>query len=96
MAEPSLCREALTRANDEVQRLTRELQRVAANHATDRRESELDLSSHCARVQRLESDLRDSLVQIELLTAKGALYDEVPSHFSTLLFTKELRGRTTD
>jgi len=68
----------LTRANDEVQRLTRELQRVAANHATDRRESELDFSSHTARIERLEAELRDSLVQIQVLSAKGALFDEVP------------------
>ncbi len=67
----------MTRANDEVQRLMRELQRVAANHATDRRESELDFNSHTARIERLEAELRDSLVQIEVLSAKGALFDEV-------------------
>lgn len=67
----------MTRANDEVQRLTRELQRVAANHAADRREYELDLSAHAARVERLEAERRDSLVQIEVLSAKGALFDEV-------------------
>jgi hypothetical protein len=83
----------LTRANDEVQRLTRELQRACANHATERRESELDLNAHAARVERLEAERRDSLVQIEVLSAKGALFDEVlnshHTHFSSS-FTNSL------
>jgi hypothetical protein len=67
----------LTRANDEVQKLTDELHRVDAYHANDRRESELNLSTSVAHIERLESERRDSLAQIEVLSAKGALIDEV-------------------
>ena len=67
----------MTRANDEVQKLTRELQRLVTNHAIDRREYEVDLCAHSARIERLEAERCDSLVQIEVLSAKGALFDEV-------------------
>lgn len=74
----------MTRANDEVQRLTRELQRDAANHATERRDYELDLCANAARLERLEAEHRDSLVQIEVLNAKGALFDEVQAKLENL------------
>ena len=67
----------MTRANDEVQKLTRELQRLSANHTAERCESEIDLHAASARIERLEAENRDALVQIEVLTAKGSLYDKV-------------------
>jgi hypothetical protein len=75
-------REALTRANDEVKRLTDELHRVAANHDFEHRESELDLSSKLVLIQQLEAERHDSRVQREVLSAKGSLFDDVLSKLS--------------
>jgi short-subunit dehydrogenase len=72
-----ICREALTRANDEVQKLLREAQRLAAKHAYEVKDMEIDLGATKARLERLEAEATDAMVQIELLTAKGSLYDEV-------------------
>jgi hypothetical protein len=38
---------------------------------------EIDLGATKARLERLEAEATDAMVQIELLTAKGSLYDEV-------------------
>lgn len=83
MAKPTPYREALTRANDEVQKLLRESQRLAARHASERRDTEIDLSATNARIERLEAENRDAMVQIELLTAKGSLFDEVLPIFAS-------------
>ena len=50
---------------------------MAANYANDRRKSESDLSVNVAQIERLEAEHRNSLAQIEVLSAKGALFDEV-------------------
>ncbi|CAK9268881.1 unnamed protein product [Sphagnum jensenii] len=77
-------REALTRANDEVQKLLREAQRLAAKHAYEVKDMEIDLGATKARLERLEAEATDAMVQIELLTAKGSLYDEVKEKLDKL------------
>lgn len=77
-------REALTRANDEVQKLLREAQRLAAKHAYEVKDMEIDLGATKARLERLEAEATDAMVQIELLTAKGSLYDEVKENLDKL------------
>lgn len=77
-------REALTRANDEVQKLLREAQRLAAKHSYEVKDMEIDLGATKARLERLEAEATDAMVQIELLTAKGSLYDEMKENLDKL------------
>ncbi|KAH8971106.1 hypothetical protein BDL97_02G125000 [Sphagnum fallax] len=45
---------------------------------------EIDLGATKARLERLEAEATDAMVQIELLTAKGSLYDEVKENLDKL------------
>lgn len=60
-----------------MQRVEREAQRAASNHAVEKRAVEQEAAAVAARNERLEAELADALLQAELLQAKGAMYDEV-------------------
>ncbi|KAL2612308.1 hypothetical protein R1flu_024000 [Riccia fluitans] len=75
--ERDTSRESLTRQNDEVERMQREVQRVTAAAVMEKRETEKEMSAIAARNERLEVELKEVLVKVEVLSAKGAIYDEV-------------------
>eukprot|EP01018_Ginkgo_biloba_P007917 Gb_35995 [translate_table: standard] len=77
-------REVMVRANDENQKLRREMQRITPTTTTEKKELELEIATLVARNERLESELRDAIVCAELLFAKGALYDEVKENLEKL------------
>ncbi|KAL2609123.1 hypothetical protein R1flu_027696 [Riccia fluitans] len=75
--ERDTSRESLTRQNDEVERMQREVQRVTAAAVLEKRETEKEMSAIAARNERLEVELKEVLVKVEVLSAKAAIYDEV-------------------
>lgn len=70
-------REALLRANDEIQKLKRDMQRNAAVIAFDQQSRDKEAEANLAKNEVLETALRDATLQLQILSAKGALYDEV-------------------
>ena len=70
-------REALLRANDEVQKLRRDMQRNAAVSAFDQQSRDKEAEAILARNERLEAELQGATLQMQILSAKGVLYDEV-------------------
>ncbi|BFI21293.1 progesterone-induced-blocking factor 1 [Marchantia polymorpha subsp. ruderalis] len=70
-------REYLGRQNEEVERMQREVQRISAAAAIAKRDLDKEMSAVAARNERLEAELREALVKVEVLSAKGSMYDEV-------------------
>ena len=70
-------RDQLGRLELDNQRLTRESKRALEHVAQSDKESEAERSALESRCQRLALELEDAMVKVEVLSAKGAMYDEV-------------------
>ena len=70
-------RDQLGRLELDNQRLTRESKRALEHVAQSDKESEAERSALESRCQRLARELEDAMVKVEVLSAKGAMYDEV-------------------
>ena len=70
-------RDQLGRLEIDNQRLTRESKRALEHVAQSDKESEAERTALESRCQRLARELEDAMVKVEVLSAKGAMYDEV-------------------
>eukprot|EP00898_Chlorokybus_atmophyticus_P007398 jgi/Chlat1/765/Chrsp104S01235 len=77
LAERDAAREGQARATGEAERAQREGKREAAEATATARDVLATNATLQARVERLERDLEDTIMQKEVLSAKGAMYDEV-------------------
>ncbi|CAM6102354.1 unnamed protein product [Calypogeia fissa] len=75
--ERNTSREALARENDEVEKLKREMHRTMAEVALRKMESGDEMGALKARNERLEAEVRETRLHLEVLKAKGSMYDEV-------------------
>jgi hypothetical protein len=74
----TLCyREALTREITETEKLKREMHRLLAEVALNKMESEQEVGGILARNERLQAEVTETRVHLEVLKAKGSMYDEV-------------------
>jgi len=75
--ERDALKDANARLDVDNKRMARELKRVTSSVDADARESNADREALQRRCDRLGRDLEDALVKVEVLSAKGAMYDEV-------------------
>ena len=75
--ERDALKDANARLDVDNKRMARELKRVTSSVDADARESTADREALQRRCDRLSRDLEDALVKVEVLSAKGAMYDEV-------------------
>ncbi|CAM6101346.1 unnamed protein product [Calypogeia fissa] len=75
--ERNTSREALARENDEVEKLKREMHRMMAEGTLRKMESGDKMGALKARNERLEAEVRETHLHLEVLKAKGSMYDEV-------------------
>ena len=75
--ERDAARDAASRAKLDNERLVRETRRATANISASEQDNAAERAALDARCERLSKDLEDALVRCEVLTAKGAMYDEV-------------------
>lgn len=75
--ERDALKDANARLDVDNKRMARELKRVTSSVDADARESTADREALQRRCDRLGRDLEDALVKVEVLSAKGAMYDEV-------------------
>ena len=75
--ERDALKDANARLDVDNKRMARELKRVTSSVDADARESSADREALQRRCDRLGRDLEDALVKVEVLSAKGAMYDEV-------------------
>ncbi|KAI5071723.1 hypothetical protein GOP47_0013974 [Adiantum capillus-veneris] len=75
--ERDTSREALSRANDEVQKLRREMQRSAASDAVEKQAKDKEIEALISRNEQLETELQNISLEVQVSSAKGALYDEL-------------------
>jgi len=74
-----LATQAAARADDEVNRLSRENARLNAVATSAQREANVEATAVGARLERLEKDLEDATVRMELMKSKAAMYDDAAS-----------------
>ena len=75
--ERDALKDANARLDVDNKRMQRDLKRVTSSVDADARESSADREALSRRCDRLGRDLEDALVKVEVLSAKGAMYDEV-------------------
>lgn len=75
--ERDALKDANARLDVDNKRMQRDLKRVTSSVDADNRESSADREALSRRCDRLGRDLEDALVKVEVLSAKGAMYDEV-------------------
>ncbi|MCO5599709.1 hypothetical protein L7F22_053814 [Adiantum nelumboides] len=65
-------REALSRANDEVQKLRREMQRSAASDAIEKQTKDKEIEGLISRNERLETEIQNISLELQVSSAKEA------------------------
>ncbi|KAJ7522966.1 hypothetical protein O6H91_18G033100 [Diphasiastrum complanatum] len=75
--ERDTSREASARANDEVDILKWEIERMLSKATYEKRDMEMEMDAANLRYEKMELRLKDAFEQAHQLEAKGALYDEV-------------------
>ena len=74
--ERDTARESAATANVEAARLSADAKRVSAAAQREATELSRELAMATARVERLEADLEEVVLQVEVNAAKAAMYDE--------------------
>ena len=99
--ERDALKDANARLDVDNKRMQRDLKRVTSSVDADARESSADREALSRRCDRLGRDLEDALVKVEVLSAKGAMYDEVAATVDRLTkraaeAEKEAAGATSE
>ncbi|KAH7283362.1 hypothetical protein KP509_34G003400 [Ceratopteris richardii] len=75
--ERDCSREALSRANDEVQKLRRDIQRITTNDAIEKQAKDKEIEVLTLQNEHLEKELQNANLQVQVILAKGSMYDEL-------------------
>ncbi|MCO5563031.1 hypothetical protein L7F22_016667 [Adiantum nelumboides] len=94
--ERDVSREALSRANNEVQKLRREMQRSAASDAIEKQTKDKEIEALISRNERLETEIQKISLELQVSSAKGALYDEAYSNGQYRALEEQLHKLETE